>query len=583
MKTASLDESTIVDALYRIVSVVGQTNDPREALRLILDEVLRILQGSSASVSLINPDTNCLQIETYRGLPSDSAELQLPIGVGVTGWVALHAEPLLVRDVREEPRYLCLKESIRSEMAVPMLMDNQRSIGGDAQRLCIGVVNVDSDSPDAFSQQDLKVLTLLTGEATRVVNRIWQVRQLEARANQLQSLIRSGQELVSRRDLPSLLRSIVRQARVLMGCRLCTVFLLVDGGRRLELGSVSGVPQERLEADEDLSLDDSVVGVAVRLRKQVEVLDMPRAEENHLPELTREQGLVSLLVSPIIWDNEVIGLLNAYTDRPHRFNNDEKQVFATLASLSAVAIQNSRLYARVFASEESLRKNERLTTLGLLAAEIAHEIRNPLTVIKLLFDSITLDFAADDARQNDAAVIREKLAQLEEIVERVLSFGRSSTGLHTRWALCQAIDETLRLVRLKLEQSKVELHFETPSSPVVVEGNKGQIQQALLNLILNAVQAMPEGGVIRVAVQRRAIDGRDQGVVSVSDTGPGVPEDLRERIFESFLTSKKEGTGLGLALVKRILKSHRGDVELAESAETGLGTGATFRFWLPCV
>ncbi len=583
MKAASLDESTVVDTLYRISSVVGQTDDPREALRLILDEVLQILHGTSASVSLINPDTNCLEIETYRGLPPDSTELRLPIGVGVTGWVALHGEPLLVRDVREEPRYLSIKDSICSEMAVPMLMDRQRSLGADAGRLCIGVVNVDSDLPDAFSQQDLKVLTLLTGEATRVVNRIWQVRQLEARANQLQSLIRSGQELVSRRDLPSVLKSIVRQARVLMGCRLCTVFLLSDGGRRLELGSASGVREDRLEEDADLSLDDSVVGVAVRRQKQVEVIDLPRTEGSHLPTLTRQEGLVSMLVSPIIWDDEVIGLLNAYTDRPHRFNNDEKQVFATLASLSAVAIQNSRLYARVFASEESLRKNERLTTLGLLAAEIAHEIRNPLTVIKLLFDSITLDFAADDPRENDAAVIREKLAQLEEIVERVLGFGRSSTGLHTRWSLTQAIEETLRLVRLKLEQSKVELHFEPHGDDVVVEGNKGQIQQALLNLILNAVQAMPEGGAIRVAVQQSQIDGRNQGLVCVSDTGPGVPEDLRSRIFESFLTSRKEGTGLGLALVKRILKSHRGDVELAESAESGLGTGATFRFWLPCV
>ncbi|MGF1482823.1 MAG: GAF domain-containing protein [Opitutales bacterium] len=583
MKTVGLDEATVVDALYRISRLVGQTNDAREALQWILDEVLQILEASSASISLINPDTNRLEIETYRGLPPDSQELQLPLGVGVTGWVALHGEPMLVPDVRNEPRYLCLKESVRSEMAVPMLIDSHRAIGEESERLCIGVVNVDSDLPNAFGQQELKVLTLLTGEATRAVNRIWQVRQLEVRANQLQSLIRSGQELVTRRDLPSLLRTITRQARVLMGCRLCTVFLLTEGGRRLELGSASGVSLDELEQTEGLSLDDSVVGVAVRRRKQVEVLDMNRTEENHLPELVHREGLVSLLASPIIWDNQVIGLLNAYTDRPHRFNNDEKQVFATLASLSAVAIENSRLYARVFTSEESLRKNERLTTLGLLAAEIAHEIRNPLTVIKLLFDSITLDFESTDPRANDAAVVHEKLAQLEEIVDRVLSFGRSSSGLHTRWSLCQAIEETLRLVRLKLEQSKVELSFEPFPQPIIVEGNKGQIQQALLNLILNAVQAMPEGGKIEIAVDRgqRGEPEKAVGLVSVRDTGPGVPAHLRERIFESFLTSRKEGTGLGLALVKRILKSHRGDVELAEASEES--AGATFRFWLPCV
>jgi signal transduction histidine kinase len=111
---------------------------------------------------------------------------------------------------------------------------------------------------------------------------------------------------------------------------------------------------------------------------------------------------------------------------------------------------------------------------------------------------------------------------------------------------------------------------------LVVMADKGQLQQALLNLILNALAAMPDGGLLSIAVEKG--EGR-RVVICVRDSGSGIPEELRDRIFESFLTGRKEGTGLGLAISKRILKSHEGDLELLESSEQG----TTFRLILPLV
>jgi signal transduction histidine kinase len=363
-----------------------------------------------------------------------------------------------------------------------------------------------------------------------------------------------------------------------MPCRLCAVFLLNADGKTLRLAALAGQKDGPPDPMPDLVLADSVLGSAIRHKKQVEVFSLVHTEEHHFTQLLPGGALVSLLVTPIVVDDHAIGALNVYTERHHRFNNDERRIFSTLANLCAVAVQNADLYTRVFASEESLRKNERLTTLGLIAAEIAHEIRNPLTVITLLLDTMDLRFPDDDVRAQDLTVIREKLGHLGEIVERVLGFSKSGTTLQARWSLGAVIEETLRLLRLKLEQSKIVVQFHPPASPLLVDAHKGQLQQVLLNLILNAVQAMPQGGKLLIDLRAEIKDHAHLAVVTIRDHGPGVPPSLRACIFESFLTARKDGTGLGLAICKRILRDHRGDIELVE---TPADKGATFKFWLP--
>jgi signal transduction histidine kinase len=567
------NSQTVLDALYHISRLVSETEDPHEALRLILDEVMRTVPATSASIALVNPDTQRLQIEVFRGLPEGSRGLELPLGQGVTGWVALHGRPLVIADVRTDARYYKIKDSIRSEMAVPMMMEG----------LVIGVVNVDSELESAFGDTAQKILPLLTGEATKVVSRLWLIKQLRIKARQLESLIATGQSLVSKLELQAVLQTATRQALTLMSCRLCAVFLLNPGGQTLRLSALAGHEGQPLDYSEDLALADSAIGSAIRHKKQVEIQNLPRTEEHHFTRLIPREGLISLLCTPILAGGVAIGALNVYTSRFHRFNNDERRIFATLANLCAIAVQNAELYTRVFAIEENLRKNERLTTLGLLAAEIAHEIRNPLTVITLLLESLDLQFAAGDARGQDLVVIHEKIDQLGEIVERVLGFSKGGAGLQARWSLGAIIEDTLRLMRLKLEQSKVAVEFQPPSTPLQVDANKGQIQQVVLNLMLNAIQAMPQGGELHLTLREEMADSGRIAVVTVRDTGPGVPAAVRDRLFESFLTARKDGTGLGLSITKRILRDHRGDIELVQSTASPETPkeGATFRFWLP--
>jgi signal transduction histidine kinase len=552
-----------VDALYRISAFASSQPDPKLALEGILDEVMNVFDASSASICLLDADSDKLSIEVERGLSKASKGFELPMGVGITGWVALHGEPFLCSDVEKEEKYFELDDRIRSEMAAPL------SEGGRT----VGALNVDSLEEGAFREADLRLLTLMANEAGRVLENMWMVQQLRRKADQFQTLVQVGQDMAGKRKVEEILQTITREALLLMDCRLSAFFLYDREKDLLNLHSLQDGNGPR-SYDESLNPAESLLGTSLRGHRQVQTRDLFRTEEHHFVKLIREENLHSMLVTPVVYESEPIGLLTLYVDRKHRFNDDERMIARALADLGAIAVQNARLYARVFDSEESMRKSERLTTLGTLAAEIAHEIRNPLMVIRLLFDSLELEDAGDENKNKDLSIIREKLDDLNQIAGRILDFGKSRESFRKTFPLREILEEVALLVRLKLEQSHVVLNIDEALEEILVFVDKGQLQQALLNLILNALVAMPRGGQLAIETVRSA-EGKAE--ILVKDTGSGIPDEFREKIFDSFLSGSVGGSGLGLAISKRILRGHDGDLELVKSTSEG----TVFRLTLP--
>ncbi|MBI5381369.1 MAG: GAF domain-containing protein [Opitutae bacterium] len=564
--------------LYRINSLASKTEQPREALRQILAELVADFRAGSGSIALLNPDTSKLEIEVQHGLPlEENEDLALTLGQGITGWVAFYGRPLLIPDVTVDARYVCIRPAVRCEMAVPLL-ETMQVVEETSQVL--GVINLDSDQLDAFTPADLRRLERAATETAAVMQRLWQLEQLRDKARQLEALITSGRSLVAQVEEHELLDTVVRDTRQVMQARACGLYLYdaTRGTIRLAaLADPEAVTPLRPNPHDEFPVDACAISAAIHTRKPIEFANVQSPDFRDMPDLPADSRLRSVLLTPLVFEREVYGALAVFTDHVHRFTNAEKRLCAALASLALVALQNARLYARVFQSEETLRRNERLTTLGLLAAEIAHEIRNPLTVIKLLFGSLGLEFPATDPRATDVRLIGEKLDQLEAIVTRVLSFGKAPASVHSRWPVHEVIEDTLVLIRLKLTQGKIQLHYTAPPRPLVIEAHKGQIQQVLLNLLLNATQAMPDGGTIAIAVTTLDRDGGSFAIIDVTDTGAGIPEAIRDKIFDSFLSSRPDGTGLGLAIAKRILRSHHGDIELVRTSTAG----TTLRMLLP--
>ena len=554
------------ESLLAIATLATRTDDPNFALEEILAIVTRALGADSGSIALLNPDSGKLEMESSVG-PASTGDSSFSLGQGLPGWVAWHTKPLLAADTANEPRYRAVRPGVACQMAAPLL---------SREGQVLGVITLDRDAAGSYRPHDLTNLTRFADEAGRVMERLWHLAHLQDKARQLEGLITTGQSLVSNLDQQELFDTLTRDARSMMRSRACALYVYDAPAGVVRFASFTGAAFAPPPAG-DLPLDSCLVSAAIQTRRPVAFANIQSPEYLDLADLPRDDQLRSVLATPLAYEGEVFGVLAVFTDHVHRFANDEKRLCSALASLGAVALQHARLYARVFHSEESLRKNEQLTTLGLLAAEIAHEIRNPLTVLKLLLGGLGLDFSPEDPRRTDMRVIGEKLDQLEAIVTRVLSFAKAPSSLHTRCAMAEIVDDTLVLVRLKLAQNKIQVHFEPPARPLVVDGHKGQLQQVLLNLLINAMQAMPEGGTITVTLAAEAPGGGANAVLDLADTGAGIPDAIRERIFDSFLSGRPDGTGLGLAIAKRVLLGHHGDIALVATSPAG----TTIRITLP--
>ena len=560
-----------LELLNQVGHVIHSTLDAQEALQLILREAVRLMRAASGSVVLVNPTSRYVEIHASYGLPPELADCRLPVGVGITGWVARTGQPARVGDVTRDPRYVRLRAEVRSELAVPLLLNNEVR----------GVLNVDADRIDAFTPEDQTLLQELALQAARVIQNTWLYEQLRLKARLFESLASVGQAINSTLNLADALQVITREASQLMDARMASLLLLDESKEWLELRASHGAGPDYI-ARPRLSVAESLVGNVVRRRRPVQDENVQTSGRYQNVRLARQEGLVALLSVPLLFGGQVLGVLNVYKGEPHVFSNEEVRILAALAELSGIAIEKARLYERIVDVEELLRQNERLSALGLLAAEVAHEIRNPLTVMKMLYHSLDLKFPPGDPRTQDTKIMGEKMDHLNRVVEQVLDFARSTEPQLVPVNVNQLLDDLSLLTRHKLRQQRVEIVRDLAPHLPAVQADATQLEQAFLNLTLNAVEAMPKGGRLtvttRVIRQPRTRKEPTHVAIEFTDTGAGMTEEQQKKAFSSLLaTTKAKGTGLGLAIVARVIETHRGEVKVQSKP----GEGTSFTITLP--
>ena len=224
-------------------------------------------------------------------------------------------------------------------------------------------------------------------------------------------------------------------------------------------------------------------------------------------------------------------------------------------------------------AQENMVRTETLAAVGTLAAGVSHEISTPLNTI-IGFTQLTLSELDDtNPLKGDVRVIEQEAVRCKKIVQGLLNFAKPQKHEEKLTDINNIINETISLIEYQPSMKKIVIKKELDKGLASIDGDPMQLKQVFLNFILNSVQAMPEGGELRITTKNA-----DKGIeISISDTGMGIPEEEHQKIFQPFYTTKKDGTGLGLSISYGIIKGHGGEIFVKSSQ----GSGATFRISLP--
>lgn len=418
-------------------------------------------------------------------------------------------------------------------------------------------------------------------------------QELSQQSARLATLSIIATTLTSSLELKEVLDSAIDEILKLLHGASIRIYMLDSKGEWLNLAAWKGASSRFIDRPhfQRRRVGDGLLGKTVLHRRVIVVDNFLRAEDPYVEDIM-EEGLVSSVYIPLLAKDKAVGALCVSSYTEFRFSTDFVDFLTAVGNQIGVAMENANLYEGLKEAYQELRKtqeqlirSEKLASLGKLAATIAHEINNPLSVVLTytkLMKNMMKRGSFNPKRLSDISrfldTMESETARCGEIVRNLLAFARHSTLNVAEHRVEEIIQRTVALVAHDLEMREMKLRCAYEPGLPPVRCDFRQIQQALLNLMVNSVEAMEKGGVLSLEAQK----GDREGflMVSVRDTGCGIPEENLSQIFEPFFTTKEEakGVGLGLAVVYGIITRHGGSIEV----ESRVGEGTTFRVYLPC-
>ncbi len=341
----------------------------------------------------------------------------------------------------------------------------------------------------------------------------------------------------------------------------------------------------------------SQMSVSLNDRENLLIKSMVNREVLHItPEMVRPGvetlrewlGTQEFALAPLMTRRGPLGVIvadNAISNSP--IGNLDLEFLFLFANQSAGAIENNRLYHELEKrlidlrraheqqkeDQNTLMRMERLSVMGETSAIVAHELRNPLVAIGGFARTLVRNLAEEDPNLEFATIISDEVGRMERIIHDLLDFIRPSKQMRKSMLLDDLVRETAKSFQVEIKEKNIELRMDLKAGQTALNCHPGEILQVLQNFFLNAIQMMMEGGTLDVLSQ--VLDGGIR--ISVRDSGPGFAEDIAEKLFSPFFSTKTTGSGLGLTICSQIIKSHGGVIG-AENREDG---GAEFFFILP--
>ncbi|MGD1993904.1 MAG: GAF domain-containing protein, partial [Anaerolineae bacterium] len=555
--------------LRAVMQAAASTLDFDQVVERTIDAIHRVLDIGYLGLALPHPSGQFLTVHPAQiGFGKARQGLRLPVEGSVCGRAYATGKSVRIDDVRLEPDYVATIPELRSELAVPVPMEGK----------VVAVLNVESQRLGAFGEDDQQTLEAIAAQLG-VALKNTQLYQAEQRRREVAEALGETSRVVNsslRQDevLPRILDQLAQVVDY------DSSFVLLDTGDRFEVVAARGFedPSMALETSFTPQLGDLFSKLAQE-RRPVVIEDVHLDQRWHAHPLDEEiRGWIG---APLLVRDEIIGILAVDSQEPGAYTPEDGELVFTFASHVAVALENARLYEAereqrrlLEQSQAQLVQSEKLAATGRLAASLAHEINNPLQAIHNGLQ-LLLTFPMNREEQREyLQMADEEVERLMEMVARILDFARRPERRMQPTQLNDVVEKVLALAGKYLQHRHIVLERDLAADLPPLLATPDELGQVFLNMIINALDAMPEGGTLRVST-RLAKDGRL--TTTFADTGQGIAPEHIDRVFEPFFSTKEGGTGLGLSVSYNVIKRHGGEI----AVESTLGEGSRFTVWLP--
>ena len=359
------------------------------------------------------------------------------------------------------------------------------------------------------------------------------------------------------------------------------VFLLLEDGSALKVAAHAGVEGSFIQKIDFLKPGEGLAG-KVAISEEAIIEEDISGDHRISRGAVFEEGFKAFASIPLRSKTRTLGVMNITSRSTHPFTTDEVELLYSIGNQMGTAIENSQLYGQlkkqleeIERTQDQLIRSARLSSLGEMSTNVAHEINNPLTAI-LSYTSMMLENAPDtDPNREKLNIIYDETIRIRYIVRNLLDFARQTEPRRDNCCAADVTRDTLNLIRHLAKVTNVEIVEEYAPHMPMVSIDINQVKQALLNIFNNALYAMPNGGILKTAVEEE----NGWTKIHIHDTGAGIPKDIIHKIFDPLFTTKheKNGAGLGLSVSHGIIERHGGEIEVKSEP----GKGSIFTIKLP--
>ncbi|MGZ6316754.1 MAG: GAF domain-containing protein [Anaerolineales bacterium] len=495
----------------------------------------------------------------------------------------------ILRLSESSPDFKPIYAAARSTLIVPLKYRSQ----------IIGLLSMESTRPDSFSPYDEHLMVVIASHLAGLVEYGRLREEAEGRARNLGLIHEVVQQVIGLTDKKEVARITADLLAQYFAYELAAVVLTGDeiGAPVVGLGGSRSESLQKAFEQQDFSLEDSSMG---RVFRSGESMLLNSAGQDIQGEAAQGLEAGSEMCVALKDGGRVLGLIDVRSSPQNAFTNNDLLAMESLAGVLATVVSSANHYerlqdtisklrsaqvesqARLLAQQEAesrLVQAAKLVAVGEMAAGIAHELNNPLTTVTGFSELILDETPADAPHRADVEMVLQEALRARAVVRRLLDFARQGERTRAKCDLNEIIEDVLALTTHFIHTSGVRLEVALQEDLPWVSVDSNQLKQVFLNLVHNAVQAMPTGGSLSIKTDLRSRSGKPWAAVSIQDSGIGISPKDAERIFEPFYTTRgtSGGTGLGLSVTYGIVTDHGGTIEVASRP----GEGSTFTVWLP--